>query len=102
MSLIIVGQYVKIVDHSHTGDDEVLDYRLILKRSTNQRFDHSAYMVVSLLGGFWALWIKLARLVRAERAREDRERTGREHREIVRVWTKSQKGNKALNERSYK
>ena len=68
---------MKIVDHSHTGDDEVLDYRLILKRSTNQRFDHSAYMVVSLLGGFWALWIKLARLVRAR----ERERTEREQAE---------------------
>ena len=32
----------------------VLDYRLIIGGSMSQSFDHYAYKVVSVLGGFWA------------------------------------------------
>ena len=42
----------------------VLDYRLIIGRSMSPNFDDSAYRVVNVWRGFWALSIKILVLPR--------------------------------------
>ena len=52
MSLVIIGQYVKIVDHFRPNVDVVLDYRLMTRGSTSQSFNNSTYMFVNVWEDF--------------------------------------------------